>query len=209
MREARGLDRDAARGVDREDVQVGQLEAHGVAPVAAELVLPLAVVRLNLTIRPTSGPATFSTFTFGAGRPPGVEPTAPHGDAAGAAVADRALVERRGLVAGVEDGRVDGVAVGAARERARRVAEEHDVGERRAAERRAEARARRTPARSARPMPGGGRARRRAAQFWPRRAVVTKARVVARTGEHDVARLVAGEERAHDARRRRRRRRRC
>ena len=39
--EARGLRRRAGVGVDREDVEVGQREAHPAVPVAAELVLPV------------------------------------------------------------------------------------------------------------------------------------------------------------------------
>ena len=42
-----------------------------------------------------------------------------------------------------------------------------------------------------------------AGRFWPRRAVVMKARVPPGPGEDDVARLVADQQRAHDARRRR------
>ena len=83
-------------------------------------------------------------LALGPGRPPGrlpparpfgeVMPSSPAQAAAPEAVADRAFSHGRRLVAGVEDAGVDGVAVRAHRERARRVAEERHDAERRAAE---------------------------------------------------------------------------
>ena len=111
-------------GVDQEDVLVGQGEGDLRAPVARELVLPSAVAGLNLTMRPVSG---------------AVGRRARRDSAAGRRWPRRRVsVMRRRAVAGMEDRRVDGVAVGLG-ERARRVAEERQ--DRRAACRRARRRA--------------------------------------------------------------------
>ena len=94
-----------------------------------------------------------------------------------AAVAHRALAHRRGLVAGLEHGGVHRVAVGAARQRARRVAEQLEVGDRRAGERGVGGERRRVEHLhdGSRPCPRSSAAG-SSGQFWPRRAVVTKAR---------------------------------
>ena len=105
------------------------------------------------------------------------------------------------LVAGLEDGGVDRAAVGADRQRARRVAEQRDDGQRGAVERVAEAGGVEDPDQGARRALGGEQRRHRAGTFWPRRAVVMKARLPAGAGEDDVARLVADQQRAGDARR--------
>jgi hypothetical protein len=99
----------------------------------------------------------------------------------------------------VEGRRIDRAAAGSDGERARRVAEERQHRERRAAERRAEARRVEDPDVGA--ADAGRRELRIAGPVLPtvrrrdERAVPSLAR------EHDVARLVADEQRPHDARR--------
>ena len=150
-------------------------------------------------MRPVSGPRdALDVASFGGGQP------ARDGDAvdvAGrrgrAAVADRAFGDRRGLVAGVEDRGVDGGAVGRDGERARRVAEERD--DRRAASR--------EPRCAGVEDPHVGAADARRGELRVARAVLAAMRrgdegaAASGAGEDDVARLVADQERAHDARR--------
>ena len=123
----------------------------------------MPLLGLRRTMRLTSGAGSPSTLAVGAGRPPGTcalarppgtcTPSTLHTARAGSAVTDRALGHRRGLIAGLEDRRIDRRAVGRRGERARRVAEELEDRERRAAERGAEMRRhrRRRPARAASP----------------------------------------------------------
>jgi hypothetical protein len=74
VREARGLDRDRGRRVDGEDVEVRQSNLTAgvqLRPIESRH-WPLGMS--NFVMRPTSGPVTFSTLTFGAGSPPGNAP---------------------------------------------------------------------------------------------------------------------------------------
>src|SRR5262249_20221677 len=120
--------RERAR-VEREHVLVGQAEADALAPVTRERVTPLPGALIELYNDPGLGRALAESVGRRAGH------TARHDEAlrvgalrgASEAVADRTLADRRRLVSGMEDRRVDGRAVRAGRERTRRVAEEcHD-----------------------------------------------------------------------------------
>ena len=195
------LGRRAPRGIDHEHVLVEQREADGVVPVPAELVLPRVVCRVELDDRARLGLRIAEAVDVGGGEAAGHDEA---GDAAGAgrrpAVAHQALAQRRGLVAGLEDRRVDGVAVGTRGERTRGVAEERELGERRAAEHAAEVRHVEHPDVGASDALGGEVRQRHAAVLSAVRGGDEGA-VAARPGEHDVAWLVADQERADDARR--------
>src|SRR5262249_7516342 len=108
----------------------------GFAPVRTEVVAPVRAIEREDQAR--LGPG-HTVRILVRSREAARERDAVHGawPGAGAAVANGRLVDRGRLVAGLEDGSVDGVAIAAYRERARRVAEERDDREGRAAERRA------------------------------------------------------------------------
>ena len=212
------------RRVDREDVAIGQREAHDAVPAAAALVAPVAAVEfhdqpdlglgdaLEVRVRRRQAARRSAAVLRAVRR--------------GAAVGYERGVHGRRTVAGVEDRGVDAAAVGRRGERARRVAEERDDRLRRAAEAAAEARRVEDPHVGAagpwgredahdrrlegRVLPAvrgrDERARRRAgarrtlAVGRARDAGVRAAGARARPGEDDVPRLVADEERADDVR---------
>ena len=175
---------------------------------------------LNLTMMPVSGAVTDCShagsasscrqLVDGPGTPPGTVPV-PVGHWAGAgrrprreAVRDARLEDRRGLIARVERRDVDVRAVG--RERARRVGEEGEDPQRRAAERCAQVGGVEHPdvgaadaLRGELRVAGTGHAGDRCvgAMLAAVRRADERA-VAARAREHDVARLVADEQRAHD-----------
>ena len=172
--------RRAGIGVDDEDVAVGEIERHLAVPAPIDLVHPGRAVELD------DEPGARRAGGGARGR-----------RRQAAVAADRGLGDRRRAVPRVERRREDPRPVGRARQRARRVAEEHDVGDGRPAERRPEASGvehldHRTP------LPAGGEVgQNRAILPAPRRR--DEGACAARTGEHDVARLVAGEQRARHA----------
>ena len=200
-------------GVDGEDVAVRQSEPDAVVPVAAELVLPrrggLVVLddqpdlrcgnalhvgaRSRVAARPLAAgkPARRRDAVAGARARPG-EP-----------VAHRAFADRRGLIAGMEAGRVDGVAVGADGQGAGGVGEQRHDAQRHAADRIAEARGVEHPDVGA-ADPGGDELRVAGAghpgdrRIGPLLATMRGGDERARaagSGEHDVARLVAHQQR--------------
>ena len=125
VRRARDGARRVLSGVDAKDVVVGQGEGNGIVPVAAERVDPVRAVERE----DQAGLGAGHTIRVLVRRREAARVRdAVHGarPGAGATVADGPLVDRGRLVAGVKDGRVDGVAIAAHRERARRVAEEGD-----------------------------------------------------------------------------------
>ena len=176
-------------GVDGEHVLVGQVEADRGAPVAAERILPLAADRIELDdqagLRRAAGRRVRARRR--AGRPGMVDAVARR--TARRRRSRRTRRPRRGPSSGCPDlkiGRVDRAAVGADRERARRVAEQGDDPERDAAERAAERAGVEDPDVGAADAGGGelriarARARRRgtmSVRCWPRCAVVMKARL--------------------------------
>ena len=125
-------------GIDREYVLVRQAEADHAIPVAAQLVDP---VRPN--VANDQAHLRLNGAAHGAARGVGGRQSARRrlaADRAGSrcskAVADRAFIDRRRLVAGVENRRVDTAAVRRHRQSAGRVTEQGEDGQRRAPEER-------------------------------------------------------------------------
>ena len=206
VRRARDGARRVLSGVDAKDVVVGQGEGNGIVPVAAERVDPVRAVERE----DQAGLGAGHTIRVLVRRREAARVRdAVHGarPGAGATVADGPLVDRGRLVAGVKDGRVDGVAIAAHRERARRVAEEGDDRERRAAGRRA--RIRRVKRPDVGPADAGagelGITRARHARDRRVRPLLPAVRArdedaCATQREHDVARLVADQQGPSDPR---------
>ena len=188
------------RGVDLEDVVVRQEEAHAVVPVAAETILPVA--RPGVEPDDQTGLGTRDAVRVDVRRrqAAGIRDRLHRAPARGGApVADDALGQGGGLIAGLEHGRVDRAAVGADGQRARRVAEHRQHGERRSAQRRAEVRGIEDPDVGASDA-GRGEVGERRRAVLPAVRRGDEGEASARTGEDQVARLVADQQRADDAR---------
>ena len=193
-------------GADREDVVVGQEEAHGGIPVPREAVLPVGAVVLDDEARGRSHGVREVVARKRKFAIAGWNRVESRGRAGSAIGAHRAGADGGRLVAGMEDGRIDRISVGAHRERARRVAEERDFRERRAAKRRAEAGRVEDPHVGA-TEPGGRHVCDRdaavlaAVRAGDEDALAEPAAVeMGLVREDDVARLVADEQRLRDAR---------
>ena len=177
------LARRIGHGVEHEHVLVGQREPHVLIAGAAERVDPVSAVPLD------DGPDLGRGAPFGVG---GRSRDAVRTEA----VRDRGLGDGGGPVAGVEAGGVDAGAVGRHREGARSVREEGDDRERRTAEGAAER------VRVEHPDVRASHARGRELGI-EREVLAAMGRrderpLPPRSGEDDVARLVAHEERALD-----------
>ena len=213
VRIGRRFHRRIGERVDREHVAVRQIEADGVRPVAPVAVEPQAAARvaahdqarlrtldpLEVDVRPGQA-ARHLAAGEAAGHMDAVDVARPREHAA---VADRALADAGGLVAGVEDRGVDRVPVGRRRERARRVAEQLDDRLGRAVRgQRGRGEDPHQRARDARRTQRGGHRRGQVlAAPGGGDEGAGEGAVGLRAGEDDVARLVADQQRAHDARR--------
>ena len=203
-----------------EHVEIGQVEAHGVGPVAAELVLPDAGRRVELDDQPDlrcrGCPRCSGSAPAGRrapeppGRPPGTcTPSMRARRRAGAAVAHRALAD---AVVWLPEWKTAAYTVlpSAVAARARGVSPNSSrivSGTPSSVAPRSSASKTHTSARGVPSLVSSGRTRRGQVLAAPRRGDEGAGEVavaVGRTGEDDVARLVADQQRAHDARRCRR-----
>ena len=221
--EERGADPDEGRPdlgrrdrvrVDREHVLVGQLELHEVAPIAAQLVLPSTrdtAIAVLLDDQPVGLHGVPSVILEGRRQ------TARRGLRAGATadrtgpahglvehfgrcrVADHGLVERHGPVARAEDRDVDAITRDVSRERARSVAEDGHDREAVAFEGVAEVRCVEDVDVGA-PKAGGVEVAVDDGAVLSAVGCRDKGPVATGSREHDVVRLVADEQGAHDAR---------
>jgi len=170
--------------VEDEDVLVGQGEADLVVPGPVELVDPVGAIEPD--DEPRLRPRNAVGVGIGSGQASRGLP----------AVRDERLVDRRRPIPGVERRRIDLAAVRRHRQSARRVAEQGDHGERRSGERGAEMIRIENP--DVRPAHAGS------GELGIERNVLAamsrgdEGAVPARSGEHDVARLIADEQGAHD-----------
>ena len=113
-------------GVEGKDVEVGLGGLHDGVPVAIEFVGPLAGRSIELHDQPDLGSRCSEDVVRGARQTPGCDIAATRvaGRGCREAVADGRLENRRGLIPAVEGGHVDGCAVLANRQGARRIGEE-------------------------------------------------------------------------------------